>query len=102
MQSRHISIKFCGGCNPRIDRGAIAKKLSEALAVSGIETSFNQLTGDLIVYLSGCTANCAQRYSSSAIPGITVSGAMVDACAVDESKLVDEIMNRVKDCSVKY
>lgn len=97
MKSQCISIKFCGGCNPRIDRGAIAKRLRETLAISGFQVTFNQLTGDLIIYLSGCTVNCAQRYNRSDIACITVAGTSVDACTVEETNLVDEIMDRVSD-----
>ena len=55
-----IGIKYCGGCNPRYDRGA---------AVRQFQTQFPELscsparTGehyDLLLVLCGCTARCAE------------------------------------------
>lgn len=55
-----VGIKFCGGCNPRYERGNFAKKISEEFE-GKIEFEYakedNKYDGLLII--SGCTSNCA-------------------------------------------
>ncbi len=53
-----VNIKYCGGCNPRYQRGAFAKKLQaqypmNTYTINGIGEF------DLLIVLYGCTAACA-------------------------------------------
>jgi len=54
-----LAVKFCGGCNPVIERGEIARKILEELAearwVSWEEES------DLVLIINGCFTACAER-----------------------------------------
>lgn len=97
MENREISIKFCGGCNPRINRGQIAQEVRERLARSGYAVSYNRLDVDLVIYMSGCSADCARRYSTTQDRCVAVAGTAVDCMAAEEHELVNEIMNRVRD-----
>lgn len=99
MSTRRIGIKFCGGCNPRIDRGQIAQTVKDALAAQGYTVVYNRLDADLIIYLSGCTANCAARCDRAAdVPGIIAAGESLDAIATAEDQLVKEILRKVRGC----
>jgi len=56
--SPRLAIKFCGGCNPAIERGAVAKRIREELAkevswVSGEEEK------DFLLIINGCETACA-------------------------------------------
>lgn len=95
--NKHVGITFCGGCNPRIDRGGIAKKIGELVSEQGYTVVFNRSDADFIVYISGCSANCAHRYSKADTAHTAVAGAAIDAIAVAETELVGEIMSRVRD-----
>ncbi|EAX48076.1 hypothetical protein TcarDRAFT_1954 [Thermosinus carboxydivorans Nor1] len=95
--NRRVSIYFCGGCNPRIDRGQIAKEVSQLLAGQGFQILFNTLDADFIVFLSGCTVSCANKYHSGGRPAITVAADMVDGMNVDLGRLSDEIVMKVMD-----
>ena len=97
MSRPRISIWFCGGCNPRIDRGEVARQVKEALEQSGCEVAFNVANTDLIIYLSGCSSNCAYKYFDDPIPGVVVAAATVDAWPVSESDLPSEIVKRVRE-----
>lgn len=97
MENKEISIKFCGGCNPRINRGQVAQEVREILARSGYAVSFNRLDVDFVIYMSGCSANCARRYSDMHKPHVAVSGTAIDCMTTDETQLVNEIINRVRD-----
>ena len=91
-----VSIIFCGGCNPRIDRGRVAEKVNAALSGRGYRVSYNSREADFIVYLSGCAANCARRYSAADNPSVVVAGAAVDTTATDQTHLVAEIVEKVR------
>ena len=91
-----MSIHFCGGCNPRIDRGEIARQVRDILKEKGYEVIYNGVTVDFVIYLSGCTANCALKYKSSHDPSMIVAAGTVDAVAVIEEKLVTEIVTKVR------
>ena len=97
MLDKMVSINFCGGCNPRINRGKVAGEVKELLTSFGYLISFNSFDVNLIIYLSGCTSNCAQKYSKSDIPSVVVASFTVNTLIVDESKMVAEIVKRVRD-----
>ena len=91
MLDRRVSINFCGGCNPRINRGNIAGEVKDLLMSYGYRISFNSFDVNLVIYLSGCTSNCAQKYSKSDIPSVVVAALTVDTEICDESMIVAEI-----------
>lgn len=93
-QARRVSIIFCGGCNPRIDRGNLADELARRLAAYGCEISYNRRNADLLIYLSGCTADCARADGPAGIPGIAVASAAVDAVSVSEADIADVVIEK--------
>ena len=97
MLGKKVSINFCGGCNPWINRVEVANEVQGLLSAKGIQVTFNSFDTDLVIYLSGCLSNCAQRYSHSTVPCIAVAAATVDAMAVDISQIVVEIVIRVRN-----
>ena len=54
-----LAIKFCGGCNPVLERGEVARKIREELA----EARWVSWEGesDLVVVINGCPTACAER-----------------------------------------
>ncbi|MDQ7095615.1 hypothetical protein REC12_18660 [Desulfosporosinus sp. PR] len=96
MLDKRVSINFCGGCNPVINRGKIAGAVKELLLSYGYLISFNSSDADFLIYLSGCTSNCAQKYSKSDVPNVVVAAFTVDSLIVDESGMVTEIVKRVR------
>ena len=94
---KSVSIIFCGGCNPRIDRGRIASEIGAVLGGYGYQVSFNRRDAAFLIYLSGCLANCAHRYSQACRPGVVVAAATVDAMATDETELVGDIVEKVRN-----
>ena len=97
MLDKLVSINFCGGCNPRIDRGKVAGEIKELLMSKDYLISFNSFEVDIVIYLSGCTSNCAQKYSKCDMPSVVVAAFTVDTLIVDESRLVAEIVLRVRN-----
>ncbi|WP_425801161.1 hypothetical protein ACHOLT_12635 [Desulfitobacterium sp. Sab5] len=92
-----VSINFCGGCNPWINRSEIAEEVTKMLHARDIQVVFNHLDADLVIYLSGCSSNCAQKYSKGNVPCIAVAGTAVDALALDANQIVLELGIRVRN-----
>jgi hypothetical protein len=54
-----LAIKFCGGCNPVIERGEVARKIRKELA--GARWGSWEEKSDLLVVINGCPTACAER-----------------------------------------
>ena len=94
-----VAIKFCGGCNPRIDRTGVARSLASQLAAWGITVVYNRLDADFVVYLSGCSVSCASRELPPDPRACTViAGSSLDTAAVDEAELSALAIEKVRDC----
>lgn len=58
-----IGLKFCGGCNPRHDRGEFANRIRLAFdTVHEIENAVEGEMYDYLLLIGGCT-NCCANYA---------------------------------------
>ncbi|MBC8018573.1 MAG: hypothetical protein H7X83_08655 [Verrucomicrobia bacterium] len=96
MSGKLITINFCGGCNPKINRGHIAKRIQGQLTELGYEVSYNAVAGDLVICLSGCSVSCAERNRCSETGAIVVAGSKIESITIEENALVDEILLKVR------
>jgi len=87
-----VGIQFCGGCNPRIDRGRIAQELQKSLVGMGFDVVFNSPDADFVVFLSGCLSGCAFKHNPKDPPYVTVAAATVDGVEVAEDRIVPEVL----------
>jgi len=55
-----LAIKFCGGCNPCIERGLVARLIREDLAESVRWVPPDEET-DLLLLIGGCLTACVDR-----------------------------------------
>lgn len=55
-----LAIKFCGGCNPVVERGEIAGILRRGLC-GGVHWTSPDEEADLLAIISGCLTACADR-----------------------------------------
>jgi len=56
--SPRLAIKFCGGCNPVIDRGLVAQKVREELSGGASWVSAEE-EPDFLLIINGCRTACA-------------------------------------------
>ena len=91
-----MSIRFCGGCNPRIDRGRIALELQRALEGMGHRVVFNNPDAGFVIFLSGCMSGCAFKFNPGNPPYVTVAAATVDGEEVGEARIVPEVLRKVR------
>ena len=92
-----VGIKFCGGCNPRIDRVGVAEAIKKRLIELGITVVYNNSDADFIVYLSGCSSSCAARYSPVDKPSVEIAGVAVNGVAASEESLSDLVIEKVRE-----
>jgi hypothetical protein len=86
-----IGVKFCGGCNPRYDRGqaltAVKERLGGDLRFAYAEEGRRY---DLLLYIAGCANRCTALGAYSAAKGIVSlwdEGLLCEVCARIESML---------------
>ncbi len=97
MRPMTVGIQFCGGCNPRIERGRIALEIQQALEGMGHRVTFNDLDADFVIFLSGCMSGCAFKFNPKDPPYVTVAASTVDNEEVGESWIVPEVVRKVRD-----
>jgi hypothetical protein len=56
--SSRLAVKFCGGCNPVLERGELAQKIREGLPTS--EWVSWEEGADLVLIIDGCPTACAE------------------------------------------
>ena len=54
-----IGIRYCGGCNPRYDRGAMVKRILSKHPEWDAENAREGINYDLLLVIGGCGACCA-------------------------------------------
>jgi len=118
--ARRPRIVFCGGCNPHIDRGAVAAELtgdgpggvpgsgdaadagapaaSRGAAAAGFGED-ETAGGDTTVYLSGCARACASDHRlTSDEPGeVVVAGETVDGRPTPARDLAATVRQKLKE-----
>jgi hypothetical protein len=88
-----LRVVFCGGCNPRIDRAALAAALRTDPALApGTVT-------EVTVHLSGCERACASGHSLllDDMRVVVVAGECVDGCPTAGPALADTISRKLKE-----
>ena len=79
-----IGIRYCGGCNPQIDRSRVITNLKEAIKKMGMEVDFTadrQGAVDIVLLTNGCIHACLEEAypkEGHTTGFISVKGEMVD------------------------
>jgi len=58
-----IGVRYCGGCNPEIDRSRIVMDLRESLKKMSLEvdlTTEKERTVDMVLIVNGCKHACLE------------------------------------------
>jgi hypothetical protein len=96
-----IGVRYCGGCNPQIDRPKIVTELRESLQKMGLEVDFT--TGmerpvDVVLLVNGCQHACLVEKILEAgcgHPKVSVRGRMVDDQYVEEAAIPKVLIQKV-------
>ena len=70
-----LAIKFCGGCNPAIERGQLARIIRQDLA-DGVRWVSAEEEVDLLLIICGCLTACADRtdVKEKAVQSLAIAG----------------------------
>jgi hypothetical protein len=92
-----IGIKYCGGCNPHIDRTKLAREIKELLPSEYIFTTKQSSVWDIGIMVCGCLTACADKpeLTKLARKWIIVAGNSVDLDNAPEEKLADITIRQI-------
>jgi hypothetical protein len=96
-----IRVKYCGGCNPEIDRGGIVKQLEASIQSEGANVVFVTDDGDvdLLLLVQGCARACVEEDHPELIertPFLAVQGARLDFQPVPEEGLAERVWRKIE------
>jgi hypothetical protein len=97
MQMKLIGIKYCGGCNPQIDRTKLVQEISKQLPPEYIFTTEQSSGWDIGIMICGCLTACADKpeFKNLARTWIIVAGNSVDLNNAPEKELADIVAGRI-------
>ena len=98
-----IGLRYCGGCNPQIDRSKVIKKLKEDLKKIGMEVDFTtdrQREVDILILVNGCMHACLEeqyvgKKNNSQV--LVLKGEMVDNQCVKEGHIPEFLSKKIVD-----
>jgi len=95
----NLWVKYCGGCNPQIDReGLVAfleKELGEKIFPLQQESDEQPRKDKIILFINGCPVGCVKNMQNIH-SAIVVAGNYVDSFLVPAEKLFKTVLERVR------
>ena len=99
MGIKLIGIKYCGGCNPLIDRAKLIRQIGKALPPEySLTTESSSNPWDIGIMVCGCSSACADKpdVRGLARQWTLVAGKSVDLQNAPEEKLADIIVQQIE------
>ena len=103
-----IRVRYCGGCNPEIDRGSLVSCLKGIIQSEGIRAVFGKDgEADWVLLVNGCPRACLEEelpQHARPLRWISVEGSHLDYRPVPENELpqaVWEVMKRIAVTSIE-
>jgi hypothetical protein len=96
-----VRVRFCGGCNPEIDRGALLERLQQLNASQTTRLCFTTAGGaaDMELKINGCAHGCLDEadWGVTAAPAsLSVQGCALDRRVVPEIDLPEAVFERIR------
>ena len=94
-----IGIKYCGGCNPHIDRKKLVQEIEKLLPPEYVFTTDDSSNPwALGILICGCPTACAEKpeFKILAHKWIVVAGNSVDLNNAPEEKLAAVVASKIK------
>lgn len=95
---KKVQVKFCGGCNPHIDRGLVYKKIRELSRGEGFVFTTEDGSGaSLILLIEGCPTGCTLPEGSLGhLEVVRIAGESVNMARVEESDIAQETVKAIR------
>lgn len=94
-----IAVKYCGGCNPGIERGELVSQLTQIMARERPEWELvllSQEPWDVLLIINGCPVGCgAKQFLAETRPVLTVSGERLQHKRISEKELPMVVFNKL-------
>lgn len=97
---QRIGVKYCGGCNPEIDRRELIEGLARLLPDDQrLETGQPSEQWEIAILVCGCPVACLDRPEARGLArkSVLVSGCMVDFHPVPMDQLVTVAAERLQE-----
>jgi hypothetical protein len=94
-----IGVKYCGGCNPLIDRAKLVQEIGKLLPLEySLTTNLSSNPWDIGILVCGCPTFCADQPDTrnSARKWIVVAGSSVDLDNAPEEKLAAIVVRKIQ------
>ena len=94
-----ICVKYCGGCNPIIDRAKLVQEIKKLLSPEFLlSESQTREQWDIGILVCGCLTACANKpdFKNSTVKWILVAGHSVDHNNVPEKELASIVLAKLK------
>ncbi len=102
MKAKLIGVKYCGGCNPTIDRVRVVSEIQEMLPPWFTLTSDTDIAPwETGIMMCGCISTCIDKpeIRKLARHWIIVAGNNVDMLGVPEKEIARTILEKIKSFS---
>lgn len=100
MTLKIIGVKYCGGCNPQIDRPGLAEEIKKRLPPEfRLSTDRPAHPWEKAILVCGCPIACADRpeVRGLAREWIRVGGATIDLESVPAEKMAEIIVRKITE-----
>jgi hypothetical protein len=94
-----IRVRYCGGCNPEIDRGSLVSRLKAIVQAGGIDVDFGKDgEADWLLLVNGCQRACLEEELEKGVEPrryVSVEGSHLDHQPVPENKLPEAVWEAI-------
>jgi hypothetical protein len=104
MTLKIIGVKYCGGCNPHIDRSGLVEEIKKSLPQGfRLSTDRPPHPWETAILVCGCPIACADRpeVRSLARNWICVGGETIDLESVPADRMAEIIAEKIKSSWIK-
>ncbi|MFH1092208.1 MAG: hypothetical protein V1742_11635 [Pseudomonadota bacterium] len=95
-----IRLKYCGGCNPEIDRAALVERLLEEADRDGVKLELSaDEHADFLLLVNGCPHACleeAHRTSPTGLPCLSIQGPRLEYQEIGEEEMPGSVWEKIK------
>lgn len=82
-----IGVRYCGGCNPRYDRGRLVEYIKDKVQHADFQNAKEGVSYDALLVVSGCTSMCASYEQFHGKKGIV---------SINSEEGIDEAVNSLR------
>jgi hypothetical protein len=96
---KSIGIKYCGGCNPVIDRVSLVQEIEKLLPPDhSIVNDESSTQWDIVIFVCGCHSACADRQELRRLARhwFLIAGQTIDQSMMPENELACAIVHKIK------